>query len=192
VTTLTSAPVYDGAAVARLYALFFRVEEFVELSVQQLSSYGSPPPGLNGYVTFFDPGCSLLTLRKVIRGVGIIRSQDWYEYEPFAMLEEQPRYRQLQMEAVKDSFRKTFAEQQALVPPDADIPRARVVVMAMAVHCLASGERLFFDYCVRCQDKDSGGDSVCVGDFDRDGLRVSGRWDDRRDSGIGLASCRKF
>jgi hypothetical protein len=66
-----------------------------------------------GYVTFFDPGWSIVSLRFAVSGKGIFYPQNWHANEPFAKLEG-PRYRQLQMTAVSDSFGKTFAEQTAL------------------------------------------------------------------------------
>ena len=44
--------------------------------------------------------------------------EDWYANEPFANLEELPRYRQIRMTALEGSFKKPFAEQQALLPTD--------------------------------------------------------------------------
>ena len=76
------------------------------------------------------------------------------------------------MEVVKDSFGKTFAEQQALVTSEEDIPTSRVVLMGMVIHFLATGQRLFSNHWVRCVDQMSRGCLVEVGDFDREGVDV--------------------
>lgn len=72
---------------------------------------------------------------------------------PVAQIANRTQLKQLGMEAVKDSFRKTFAQQRALVPPDLQIPAARVVAMAMLIHFLATCERIFPHYWVRCFDQ---------------------------------------
>jgi hypothetical protein len=166
VTTLTSAPVYDAATVARLFSITF--------SDAELAGFGSPPPGLNRYVTFFDPGWSILCLRTLVAHKGtVFYPQDWYYKEPFAAFTETPRYHQVRMEALEDSFGKTFAEQQALVPPDEEIPTARVVLMAVAIHFLATGERLFQNNYVRCGDEILWDSLVSVGHFGPDGVRIA-------------------
>jgi len=181
------APVYDVRTVEKLLNFQYSVAEF--------DSIGKPPDALPGFVTFFDPGWSIAQLRKEVADrATIFYPQDWYNNLSFAKLEEPSRYRQLQMDAVKDSFGRNFAEQQSLLSPDDEIPTARVVVMGMVIHFLATGERLFPNCCVRCADETSSDYRyrVLVGYFDRGGLDVHSCWDDGRDSGVGLASSRKF
>ena len=166
------APVYDVRTVEKLLNFQYSVAEF--------DSIGKPPDALPGFVTFFDPGWSLQQLRASVADKGhIFYPQTWYDNEPFAKLEEPPRYRQLRMDAVKGSFGRTFAEQRAVLSGDEEVPLARVVIMAMVIYFLATGERLFPTYYVRCRDLASDGNRVYVGNFDRD-------------SDIGLASSRKF
>src|SRR5206468_2742797 len=89
----------------------------------------------------------------------------------FATQRNNPRYRQLRMDAVEESSGKTFAEQESLLSAEEEVPSARSVVMGVVLHFLATQQHLFPDCYVRCADKYFGGYGVCVGDFDRDGLR---------------------
>lgn len=116
----------------------------------------------------------------------------WYIIESFAKFAEEPRYRQLQIEAVKDSFGKTYTEQQTLVPPGEEIPTARVVLTAMAIHFLATGERVFSDHYVRCVDETSGGRLVRVGYFARGGVYVYRAHPGRSGGDLGVVLSRKF
>jgi hypothetical protein len=96
------------------------------------------------------------------------------------------------MVPVPDSFDKILIEQKALLPTEEEIPSARVVVMGIVIHFLASGERLFPKCCLRCAELTSNDSRVNVGRFDSDGFYVSHYWDDLRGDFLGLASSRKF
>jgi hypothetical protein len=50
--TNASAPVYDAATIATLLGISYTPE--------QLAAFGAPPPPLEGFLTFFDPGWSIL------------------------------------------------------------------------------------------------------------------------------------
>ena len=131
-------PAYFVGTVAQLLGCQYSNKERAVFSHMQPATFP------NGFMTFFDPGWSILALHELVANKRIFCPQTWYDNEPFARLDEQPRYHQLQMEAVKDSFGKTFAEQQALVSPGEEIPMARVVLTGMIIHFLATGERLYF------------------------------------------------
>jgi hypothetical protein len=176
--------VYDGRRVNELLVLGY--------SEHLIYCAGNPPKPRQGFITFFDPGWSILQLRESGLGKCMFKPQQWYNGESFAERKEQSCYRQLHLEPVNDSFDKTFVEQQQLLSADEEVPSARVVVMGMAIHFLATGERLFFDYCVRCVDPTSDGYRVIVGNFNSGGISVGRYWDDYCDSGLGLASSRKF
>ena len=178
-------PVYNVRSVAALFGIGYTAEE--------VHSFRQPPDLVEGYITFFDPGWSIVRLREFARDKGkLFYRQDWYDDgQPFATLGESPRYRQLRMEAAKDSFGKTFAEQQKLLLPDEEIPLARVVVAGIVTHFLVMGERLFPTY-IRCADKSADGNRVLVGGFDALGLLVGGGWDGRRYGSLGVAAARKF
>src|SRR5882724_53339 len=101
----TPGPVYDVRRVATI------------LDLPYTGSFGLPPKPLPGFLTFFDPGLSILCLR-VEDHVGRTRMfypQDWYGNENFVKEVESPRYRQLRIEMVKESFSKTYTEQVALL-----------------------------------------------------------------------------
>jgi hypothetical protein len=183
-TATANAPVYDAATVAK----FLRIDSTAE----QLAAFGPPPEPFPGYVTFFDPGWSIRSLRAADYGerLFVYPLSLYYAFE-FARKVERPRYRQLRMEAVPGSFGKTFFEQQKLLPQDEEIPLPRVVVMGMVVHFLASRQRLFPSYWVRCHVVASRGDRVHLGRFEGPILYVSVDRDDYRSPRIGLASSRK-
>ncbi len=168
---------YDAPAVAKLLGS---------------SEVVDPPTTPPGFITFFDPGWSILTLLHRLHAKKVFSPQSWYEHEPFAKREEPSSHRQLRMEAVHDSLGKTFAEQKALIPPDEEIPTARVAMMGTVIHFLATGQRLFPACYVRCVDRASDGNRVFVGYFGSDVFVVDRCWDDRRHNGLGLASSRKF
>jgi hypothetical protein len=179
-------PVYDAGSIGRLLHVVYNEELF--------NSFGEPPEPLPGFITFFDPGLNVLGLRAVLEFLGkqVFVQQPWYIKELFGKVAEEPRYRQLQMEPVKDSFGKTFAEQQALVPPGEEIPTARVVLTTMAIHFLATGDRLFSDDWIRCVDQTSFGAVVYVGFFDPAGVLVSYWGQGRSDGDLGVVLARKF
>ncbi len=50
-----AAPVYDARRVAKLLGIHYTAKE--------LAAFGPPPQPLDGFLTSFDSGCSLLHLR---------------------------------------------------------------------------------------------------------------------------------
>src|SRR5439155_982570 len=143
--------------------------------------------------TFFDPGWSVLTLRAAVADQrGIFNPLSWYDREPFALTGDGPRYRQVRTQPVPGSARKTFAQQVALLAQGEEVPTARMVLAAVVIHFLATGQRLLPNVYVRCADQTSRGDRVCVGHFVSDGLRMSVDLVDSRYGPVGLASSRKL
>ena len=182
---IANAPIYDADAVDTLLDMSF--------NKVVLARFGCPPARRDGFVTFFDPGWSiwkLLDLVEIKRC--FFRQQTWYDRQQFAGLEERPDYRQLRMDAVPDSFGKTFAEQQTLVPAGEEISTARVVVMAAAIHFFATGSRLFTDYFVRCVDEPSSTRRVIVGAFDAAGIQILDRGANFATGRIGIVLARKL
>lgn len=181
----TDAPVYDFRTVNELLCLGY--------SEKHLTSIGSPPAALPGYITFFDPGWNINEIRRYAKDKArIFGFQTWYNDQPFAQMHEASRYRQLQMTAIPDSFGKIFAEQQALVPPEDEIPSARLVLTMIAIHFLASGERLFSNRSVYCANRTSDGSLVIVGGIGRFGTFVDHVEPEFLDRALGVAVSRKF
>ena len=183
-TTKSNAPVYAARTVAMLLG--------IKYTAKQLTRFGPPPEPLNGFITFFDPGWSILDLRQAVAGKGtIFYYQDWYDAAAFAERKERPRYRQVRMKAVEGSFGKTFAEQCALMANGEEIPLARVVLTMIIIHFLGSRRRLLRTYWVRTADYAWDGRPVGVGDFDPDGVFVN-RWSpDCSDDALGVVVSRK-
>jgi len=187
--TTTIGPVYDALQVAALLGINYTAE--------QLVAFGPPPGHLQGFITFFDPGLSILRLKETFADKGkIFNDRYWGGRDSYEKIEETPCYRQLRMEAVKDSFGKTFAEQKALLPKDEEVSLARVVVMGMVVHYLSSGKWLYPDYFVQCRDMVQCGPLrnhvIIMSSYSYGSYGVCMTWDvsDRNDA-VGLASVRK-
>lgn len=183
----TLGPVYDAATVGKLLGIHY--------SEKELQPFGDHPKPLSGYVTFFDPGLSVLQLRSVVRGKGAIfyhEDQDFLDTELFAKLMDGPTYRQLLMREVPGSEEKTFDDQKKCLSPEDEIPTVRQIAMGMVIHFLASGDRLYETYWLRCAGKDSTGRGTAIGAFYHMGLMIScGRPDDVRRRGFGLAAVRR-
>ena len=145
----TAGPTYDAAAVSSFFGL--------QYPKQGLRQFITPPIPLPGFLTFFDPGWTLLRLRRFGRKKGIPFPQKWYEHEPFAKVHARPCYRHLRVAPVSGSLGKTFTFQQDGLLAGEVIPRVRVVITAMLVHFLATGERLYRPEKVRCIDTTAAG-----------------------------------
>jgi hypothetical protein len=66
--------------------------------------------------------------------------------------------------AVEKSFSKTFGDQQRLLGPKDEVPRACELIYAVKLCFMATGEQLFENIYVRCIDQD-GGARAYVGNF---------------------------
>lgn len=115
------------------------------------------------------------------------KSQTWYSDEAFANEKIPAGKWDVCLEAVSDSFSKTWEEQQSLIGKGQEVPPAAVLAYALVKHFKKTGERCLTDRWVRTSSRDSDGDRVRVGAFDAAGLSVDSDWDDDRYSGIGLA-----
>lgn len=118
--------------------------------------------------------------------------QDWYHNENFArQTKVQLQWHLLRKDEVPNSRSKTYEEQTALLRPEEEAPFACEVVYAMNLHFAETGERLFNNVYVRCQDRSSGGDRVDVGRFNAAGLDVHIDWGGNRLVHLGLAAAWK-
>ena len=118
----------------------------------------------------------------------------WYNNQVFANREKVGlRWYLIRKTAVVDSFSKRSNDQQLLIGPNEEVPRACELIYAVVLYFMATGERLFKNVYVRCSDLVLYVSQVRVGhfDFDYDGLRIGRGWDGDTCSIIGLASSRK-
>jgi hypothetical protein len=113
----------------------------------------------------------------------------WYAGEDFARRELRARWRLIRKEPVPHSTSKTWADQQAVLSADELTPGVGEMTLAIILHYLETGERLFSTVYTRTSDVDSAGRRVGVGRFGPDGLRVRS-WGDYPDYYIGLAGAR--
>jgi hypothetical protein len=136
---------------------------------------------------------SILKIRnRVDRKLFYSHEDAWCNTQAFAKENGEAGWALVRKTAVENSTSKTWNEQQALLSKDEETPTARVMAYTIIGHFLATGERLFENIYVRCSDRDSYGDRIVVGYFDRDGLGVNGRWNDAdRDRDIGVSAARK-
>jgi hypothetical protein len=136
---------------------------------------------------------SILKIRgRVDRRLFYSHEDAWCNQHAFAKEQGEAGWALVRKTPVEHSTSKTWQEQQALLSTDEETPTARVMAYTIIGHFLATGDRLFESIYVRCSDRDSYGDRIVVGYFDRDGLGVSGRWnDDDRDRDIGVSAAGK-
>jgi hypothetical protein len=120
---------------------------------------------------------------------GDFYNTDWHNRESFANDKKvRVRWHLLRKEPVPESHDKTYDEQTALLKEEEEVPFACEMTYMIILYWLTHRERLLRDVYVRCQDKESDGDRVIVGDFDSAGFGVSLFWDDGRRGDLGLAS----
>ena len=181
-----TAPVYDLAKVARLLRISYTPEE--------MAGFGPLPDPHAGFVTLFDPGWSFLKLRAALgRAPHLFYELNGHEAEPFALVEDVPRYRQVRLEPVPMSFGKRYDDQVFLLPVGEEVPPARVVIIAATIHFLATSVRMYEASWVRCADLKPPCPCrhITVCDFGTKGLAIGSQCDDLERSVLGLASQRK-
>ncbi len=144
------------------------------------------------HILVADVGLSLLDVRsKVDRALFYSHEDSRYNGQEFAKRTEQALWWLTRKTPVENSTSKIWSEQQELIANTDEVPSARQVVYTTILNYLVRGERLFENVYVRTCDVDSHGGRVGVGDFDSDGLDVSGWHDDSRSGNIGVSAARK-
>lgn len=143
-------------------------------------------------ITIDFPGLSLLEVRSQFNKYFYTKENAWYEKEEFAKEKIAPGKYEVDLEAVPESFSKTYREQEQLLTSGCVIPPIAVLVYAMIQNKIINDKYAFSDTYVRTSSLDSDGRRVLVGNFDAYGLRVNRYWDDDRGSGLGVASARKL
>jgi hypothetical protein len=144
------------------------------------------------HILVADIGLSIMDIRKLEKCKGLFNKYNQYETEDFAKHTDQPSWLLIRKTPVKNSFNKTWKEQQLLLDHQTDgIPLARQVVYTIFLHFLTTRERLFGTCLTRTFDVDSGDYHVVIGDFCRNVLTVFSWNDGFNYSNIGVSSARK-
>lgn len=122
-------------------------------------------------------------------------SDAWYNGHSFAHSERpEVRWHLIRKERVPCSNSKTYSQQLAMLSDKEENPPAVVLVQLMVIYQMMTGTKLFIwekSDGVRSSSLSSGGNRVGV-DFDGGRLNVNFWDDDGCNSGLGLASSRKF
>ena len=105
-------------------------------------------------------------------------------------------------EVLPKSRNKSYEDQHKLVADHAErtglgyeVPGALEAAVVMLLHHVRSGERLYNDSpwtYTRCRDQDKDGDSVVVGGFSSEGLRIIDDRNHGKNILRGIAALRKF
>lgn len=139
------------------------------------------PPGWPDWTTFWDPGLSILELRK--KYWDLFAYTDWYESQHFAKQTASWQWKQLRFPILPG---ETFETQAAKLRTGDEVATAREVIAHVAVHFLRTGERLEFGR-VRCRDLLPSGRRVIVS-FGRFGFDIGSCSDAYVSPFIGLAA----
>jgi hypothetical protein len=147
-----------------------------------------PAPVPGEVVLRIPDGLTLQALRDSPVGKRLMHVQDWYDKYAWRQVALPAGSYRLRV-PVPGSTNKTFAEQQALLPPSEQV--APVVLVAAALLCirLQSGPDPLQNSWTRCLEQTAGGYRVVLC-WLSDRLSVSGFWDGFRDDGLGMSSLR--
>lgn len=145
--------------------------------------YEPPPPPIptKGYVTFWDPGCSIQTLVKKQRALFYLRDFT----DRFTKDSDSWKWRMLRMVPIEPCL--TFAEQEKKLAVGDAPAAARELVTFLVLHFLTTGERLDMDRW-RCRDVTESGRRVIVGPFSPLGLDIANVSDAWKSPGIALSA----
>jgi len=116
---------------------------------------------------------SLLDLRSEFPECFYTKQDAWYDNEDFAK-EKITGTWDVSLEPVRDSFNKTWDEQQRLLKKGDEVSPVAVLMAAMIKHKQETGKYAFNNCYVRTSSRDSGGRLVHVGSFDDAGASVAG------------------
>jgi hypothetical protein len=163
---------------------------------------GKMPNPRDGYITYFDPGWSVLKimhfmgLLDTLKGFDVGHKNDegltieydigykWASKQGFAREGDSPSHRQLLCGPLPGSLGLTPADQRKLLAPNQKVPPAREVLMAKLILTLATGDdgMLFQDKALRCSDIAGGAHVYCFDSIYAD--------DGEAEPDIGLAAAR--
>jgi hypothetical protein len=138
----------------------------------------APPVGVRGFVTFWDPGCSIQTLVKKFRHLFYLKSFDGR----FAKDTDSWRWKHISLTPIAPD--QTFAEQRKKLLLG-EPPAARELVTYLILHSLVTGVRLDINR-LRCRDMTEHGRRLIVGPFSDLGLDIGSVSDERTSPNIAL------
>lgn len=215
------------ATLAHDLGLFRKVVDLVCGTPAEIAFHDAVKKGVTRkghYYRFFDPGISLVELQNVpaVREQNLIDTlsgtpfasadkgdrrylmrfrgtrdvADLYAHEEWAHVTCAPQERFLRI-PMRDSFGKTFHEQEEMLSRDEEIASARVVTLFLVINQLATGKVLLPNTCVRCKEPAKNDGHWKVG---RTSACVSGgilivSWDYQKDAPqqwIGAAAMKKL
>jgi hypothetical protein len=101
------------------------------------------------------------------------------------------RWLLLRTELLTGSVNRSFVEQMSKLDEVEEVPWACEVAWTLICHYLKTGVRLLECEFARCADQASVADSVFVGHFDTDGLRVGAVRREGRFGNLGIAAKRR-
>lgn len=142
-----------------------------------------PPPDWPGYLTVWDPGRSILDLRK--KHWSLFYPMDWYEKLEFVRQTDVQQWRQVRVAPIEPGH--PYDHQLFKLPKGDEVPQVRVIVTMLVVHFLATGERLGIGR-LRCRDVLPSKRRVLIGTFSQLGLDVGSCFDEYTSPVIGLAA----
>jgi hypothetical protein len=110
-----------------------------------------PQPG-PGEIIINYGGWSLQELRDMFIGRSLMHQEDWHNEYPGSTEMLPPGTYRLHI-PVSDSNRKTFAEQEAMLPSGEQTAPVVLVATAILTHCLQTGQDLLENGFTRCREQ---------------------------------------
>ena len=148
------------------------------------------PQAADGEIVLRYGGWSLQELRHSAIGQKLMPVHDWYDLFPgrsekLAAGIYRPRV------PVPESNRKTFAEQERMLPKGETLAPVVLVASALLAHFLKTGEDLLKNEWTRCREQTAADLRVAL-DWHGGRLGVSHNWDDDRYDRLWASSVRAF
>ena len=138
-----------------------------------------PPTATKGYVTWWDPGCSIQTLLKKHPKLFSLREYS----DRFAKDSDSWKWRQWRVEPIEPNL--VFAEQKQKLKAGDEPAMARELVTFLVLHFLSTGERLDLGR-LRCKDVLPSGQRMTVW-FSPMGFDLASVSDNWKSPSIGLS-----
>jgi hypothetical protein len=133
-------------------------------------------------------GWSLTEIGIYMVGRELMHEQDWYDRYPWSSEKLPPGTYRLRV-PVPDSNRKTFAEQERLLPQGEQVAPVVLVATALLAHRLKADEDLLNTAWTRCKEQTADGYRVVLG-WVEGRLYVYGNWGDLRHGDLWVSSLR--